>query len=431
MPKGALLHVHLELTVDAHFLIRLALPHTSIHIRSPEVITSANMSSVVPEIKPLDPDFEAEASSLTDPDYIPGSWIPLHRARELFDQGLGSSQGFDIWITSHMVITANAAYVTHNNNHRIWDKFHSSAHLRMGLVYYIPIWEQYIRLFLEDIIADGVMYAEARINFSPKFMIGPDGKENVPHIEWLRAFKRVVDDVKSEKDDFFDAKIIYTVIRNCDTEELRAHLQDCLAMKKAFPDLIVGFDLVGHEPTLKPLREYIEPLLQFKELQKQESVCIPYIFHAGETCGDGTPDDENLYDAILLETKRIGHGFSLVKHPKLMQMCREQRIALEVCPISNEVLRLTGSMIMHPLPILLNNGVPVALSSDDPALFQNKGLSYDFFQVLVASEVNGLLTLSHLARDSITYSMLGDAEKGSLMQRWEDRWVKFLGELVA
>jgi len=38
-------------------------------------------------------------------------------------------------------------------------------------------------------------------------MIGPDGKENVPHIEWLRAFKRVVDRFKQEKEDFVDAKV--------------------------------------------------------------------------------------------------------------------------------------------------------------------------------------------------------------------------------
>ena len=83
-----------------------------------------------------------------------------------------------------------------------------------------------------------------------------------------------------------------------------------------------------------------------------------------------------------------------------MKTCRERGIAVEVCPISNEILvrlivscdskailkliflqRLTSSMPMHPLPVLLNNGVPVALNSDDPAIFGNLNLSYDFFQV--------------------------------------------------
>jgi adenosine deaminase CECR1 len=90
------------------------------------------------------------------------------------------------------------------------------------------------------------------------------------------------------------------------------------------------------------------------------------------------------------------------------------------CPrIDNEKVcgqRLTSSMPMHPLPALLNNGVPVALCSDDPAVFGNMGLTFDYFQVgqegtivgesnkeqvLVSSEITGLSTLGSLARDSI------------------------------
>ena len=115
---------------------------------------------------------------------------------------------------------------------------------------------------------------------------------------------------------------------------------------------VVGFDLVGGEDLCRPLKDYIVPLLSFVERQKDEGVDIPFLFHAGETLGDGTESDENMYDAILLGTKRIGHGsgsnmfpmmmayrfnayrFSIVKHPRLMEICREKGIALEVCPIS-------------------------------------------------------------------------------------------------
>jgi len=138
-----------------------------------------------------------------------------------------------------------------------------------------------------------------------------------------------------------------------------------------------------------------------------------------------------LYDALLLGTKRIGHGFSLVKHPKLMEICREKEIMLEVCPISNEILRLTSSMPMHPLPIVINNGIPVALCSDDPAVFGHMGLSFDFFQVLVASEVTGLIQLGEMARDSIQYSTLNVEQKQHAMALWEKRWAKFVEEVAS
>lgn len=76
-------------------------------------------------------------------------------------------------------------------------------------------------------------------------------------------------------------------------------------------DHLPGFNLVGHEDgimsNLKSLIGYAEPLLRFAEKHPE----IPFLFHVGETLGDGAAADTNLYDVILLGTKRIGHGLSV------------------------------------------------------------------------------------------------------------------------
>ena len=75
-------------------------------------------------------------------------------------------------------------------------------------------------------------------------------------------------------------------------------------------DFQLGFDLVGDENVCKPLTEYIMPLLAFKKRVEELGLDIPLLLHAGETLGDGTKADDNLYDTILLGTKRIGHGYA-------------------------------------------------------------------------------------------------------------------------
>jgi adenosine deaminase CECR1 len=79
-------------------------------------------------------------------------------------------------------------------------------------------------------------------------------------------------------------------------------------LKKAFPNTMVGFDLVGDENVIRPLADYVPQLLEFNKRVEDEGLDFPLILHAGETLSDGGAPDNNLYDAILLGTKRIGHG---------------------------------------------------------------------------------------------------------------------------
>ena len=172
-------------------------------------------------------------------------------------------------------------------------------------------------------------------------------------------------------------------------------MKQCIQVKKAYPHLIAGYDVVGPEDLGRTLESLTPELLWFREACAAENVNIPFFFHAGECLGDGDATDENLFSAILLGSRRLGHAFSLYKHPVLIDMVKEKQILVESCPISNEVLRYTASILSHPLPALLARGVKAALSNDDPALLgqETSGLTHDFWQPLQGWENLGLAGL--------------------------------------
>lgn len=221
-------------------------------------------------------------------------------------------------------------------------------------------------------------------------------------------------------------------------------MKHLIATKQAHPTLIAGYDLVGQEDPGRTLSDLTPLLFWFRKQCSQAGVNIPFFFHAGETLGSGTETDHNLFDAILLGTRRLGHAFSLYKHPLLMNMVRDRKICVECCPISNEVLRLTSSISSHPLPALLAQGVPVALGNDDPAILgqEDAGLSHDFFQTLQAVESLGLDGLGALAENSVRYAafedadpkvwteelkkgMFGEGLRARRMKEWKSAWERF------
>jgi len=129
---------------------------------------------------------------------------------------------------------------------------------------------------------------------------------------------------------------------------------------------IVAFGIGGDELSIPT--ETFRPAYE-----KAAELGLHRVMHAGEVGGP-----EKIRKAIdLLGAERIGHGIAAIHDPTLMDVLAERRIPLEVCPGSNlktgalarqlhdEAVRIED----HPLPKFLRHGIPVVLSTDDPAMF--------------------------------------------------------------
>lgn len=138
-------------------------------------------------------------------------------------------------------------------------------------------------------------------------------------------------------------------------------------------------------------------------------------------------------DAILLGTERIGHGYALIKHPSAMEFIKRQGIAVEVNPISNQVLRLVADTRNHPAAVLFSDNYPVVISSDDPSFWEAKPLSHDFFVAFlgIANSRQDIRFLKQLAINSIKYSAMTDEEKDVAMDKWQVAWDQFVDLAVA
>lgn len=115
MPKGGLLHAHLDATVNVSFLLKVALKYPAIHVRASTALNSTTIGFVLPEMSPLPQELRTRGEiALTDENYTPNAWVPITKAREAFDPELGGPEGFDRWITAALTINPTEAYVTHN-----------------------------------------------------------------------------------------------------------------------------------------------------------------------------------------------------------------------------------------------------------------------------------------------------------------------------
>jgi adenosine deaminase CECR1 len=447
MPKGSLLHAHMDAMFDIDFLIDQAFSTPGIHILAPKPLVSTQDYEKGPVFFQFSSQSTAgseKKASIWAEGYEPSSLISIQTAASSFPNG--GEAGFRDWLRSRCMLMPEHSYHHHHGVDAIWAIFTTTFPVINSILMYEPIFRACFRRMLGQLADDGIRYVEFRIAFV--FAWRKEGKDQPEdgYDDWCRTVEEEVERFKQTEQgkSFYEARIIWTTIRRFGNKEIVDTMKECIETKHAFPDLICGFDLVGQEDLGRPLKDLVPVLFWFRKRCAEEGVDIPFFFHAGECLGDGDETDHNLFDAILLGTRRIGHGFSLYKHPLLIDLVKEKKIMVECCPISNEILRLASSIKTHPLPALLSRGVAVSLCNDDPAILGHgkNGLTHDFWQALQGLQNIDLAGLAMMVQNSIRWScyedqstgewkhdveqgILGEGLKAARLREWHTEFEKF------
>ncbi|KAJ4356606.1 uncharacterized protein N0V89_004641 [Didymosphaeria variabile] len=303
------------------------------------------------------------------------------------------------WILSKMVLSETEAYDPSQTVNGVWARFNQATRCFKGLLNYKKVYEWYIGTAIDRMIDEKIMYAELRPMLLDKFIEDNDGGRQVTNAEQMRLIEQAIAKKHKELEKAgkehlfpFGLKIIYCTPRSIPEKIMEREIDDCIALKMEFKELICGFDLVGAEDRPNHIGFYHKQLTRLQKECREKGIEIPFMFHAGETLldtgGSSDPQNSNLYDAVALNSKRIGHGFALMKHPHLVEKFRRTKdskgICIELCPISNELLHLCRNIKEHPYPELLAAGIPCCVNSDNPSLFSNS-MSHEFYQIMVGS----------------------------------------------
>jgi adenosine deaminase len=172
---------------------------------------------------------------------------------------------------------------------------------------------------------------------------------------------------------------------------------------------VVGLSIGGDEVHFPPEL--------FEELFAQARLAgLQLTAHAGEVRGP-----ESIWGAIRrLQVRRVGHGIHAIEDPELLTYLRDAQICLDVCPTSNVRTGAVASLAQHPIRRLFDKGVPISLSSDDPAIFQTNLVQ----EYLLLVEHFGFTReeLWQISLNGVRAAFLPDAEKAALeaeFQRFE------------
>ncbi|RAH74819.1 putative CECR1 family adenosine deaminase [Aspergillus aculeatinus CBS 121060] len=409
MPKGSLLNASIHGLINVDKLIGIALTTAGLHISSPQPLSSQEARLKTPVT------FQYASSSTRSVKHIVSIWsaayvaselIPVQQAVSSFPDG--GETGFREWLKGRCTLGDEQS-----------SDACRGAPIIDSLLSYEPILRSCLRDVFAHLAADGVDYAEFRHTFAQAYRREGTAAPDADQSEWCHVFHQELRRFQStdEGRDFYGARIIWTTSRSLSNREIVENMQTCLFAKYDYPEVICGFDISGTGSDARPLSDLVPLLFWFRKECMDAGLEIPFFFHAGESARDGARADQDLYDAILLGTRRICDGSTLYKHPLLTESVKEKKILVEFNP--------TSSRSEHVLPALLSRGVSVALcGSHLTGGFDGRGaegFTQVIWRVLLGDDDHAdLAGLAMLVENSIRWSCYDDQPTGE--------WLSEIGE---
>ena len=172
---------------------------------------------------------------------------------------------------------------------------------------------------------------------------------------------------------------------------------------------VVALNLVQAEDGLAAMQNF-SPHMQMLNFLRPLYPRAHLSLHAGELAPGIVPPDGltfHIRDSVMTaRAERIGHGVDIMHEREPFELLKEmaqRNVMVEICLSSNDLI-LGVSGPHHPLATYLQNGVPVALATDDEGVSRSE-ISREF---LKAAQDQGLgyLQLKTLARNSLQYAFI-------------------------
>ena len=201
--------------------------------------------------------------------------------------------------------------------------------------------------YLETEAARGLIYLEFFISAEHPMRHG------LTYPAFLDALAQAIDDAQAKWGTV--CRLVLTAVRHYGPEASEASAR--LAAQHPHR-LVTGFGLAGDEAHAHKA-DFARAFAMAKDAGLRLTA------HAGEVTGP-----HSVRDALdHLQVERIGHGVRSIEDPALVDRLVAEGIVLEVCPGSNVALGFYPDLASHPVRALIDRGVAVTLSSDDPPFF--------------------------------------------------------------